>query len=263
MERTALVLGAGGITGVAWQLGILVGLHDRGLDLGRADLILGTSAGAMTGALIAAFGDPRTAAAIEAPLGPGDPPMKADWVNGQVAFTLLQDESLAPEDMRRRIGEIALVADVGPPEPWLEAFGRRLPIAGWPDRLVITAVDVRTGEPVAWDRDSGVPLVPAVAASCAVPCLFPAIPVNGSHYMDGGLRSRTNADLAADYDNVYVVAPRMPLLQRDALDPRFTLIEPDDAAMEAIGGNVFDADRWVPTLAAGEVQGRELRLEVR
>ncbi|WP_432831720.1 patatin-like phospholipase family protein [Dactylosporangium sp. CA-092794] len=260
MERTALVLGAGGITGVAWQLGILVGLHDRGLDLGRADLILGTSAGAMTGALIAAFGDPRAAAAIEAPLGPGDPPITADWNRGAIAFGLLQDASLDPAEMRRRIGAIALEAEVGPPEPWLAAFGRRLPIETWPARLVVTAVDAATGDPVAWDEDSGVPLVPAVTASCAVPCIFPPIPVNGSRFMDGGVRSRTNADLAAGYDRVYVLAPRMPMMQRDALDPAFTMIEPDEAAMEAIGGNVFDAGRWIPVLAAAERQGRELLL---
>ncbi|WP_426507992.1 patatin-like phospholipase family protein [Dactylosporangium sp. McL0621] len=257
MERTALVLGAGGITGVAWQLGILIGLHDRGIDLGRADLILGTSAGAMTGALVAAFGDPRTAAAIEAPLGPGDPPIVADWNRGAVAFQLLQDASLEPAEMRRRIGAIALEAEVGPPGPWLAAFGRRLPIEQWPDRLTVTAVDAATGEPVAWDADSGVPLVPAVAASCAVPCIFPPVPVDGSRFMDGGVRSRTNADLAAGYDRVYVLAPRMPLLQREALDPAFTLIEPDDAATAAIGGNVFDAGRWIPVLAAAERQGRE------
>ncbi|WP_433052184.1 patatin-like phospholipase family protein [Dactylosporangium sp. CS-033363] len=258
MERTALVLGAGGITGVAWQLGILIGLHDRGIALGQADLILGTSAGAMTGALVAAFGDPRTAAAIEAPLGPGDPPLNADWNLGPIAFGLLQDESLEPADMRRQLGRIALEAEVGPPEPWLAAFGRRLPIEGWPDRLTVTATNAETGEPVQWDADSGVPLVPAVTASCAVPCIFPPIPVNGAKYMDGGVRSRTNADLAAGYDRVFVVAPRMPLLQRDSLDPAFTVIEPDDASMEAIGGNVFDAGRWIPTLAAGERQGREL-----
>jgi NTE family protein len=260
MQRTALVLGAGGITGVAWQLGILVGLSDRGIDLGRADLILGTSAGAMTGALVAAFGDPRTAAAIEAPLGPGDPPLRADWNRGSIAFGLLQDDSLEPADMRRQIGAIALEAEVGPPEPWLAAFGRRLPIEGWPARLVVTAVDAATGEPVVWDADSGVPLVPAVTASCAVPCIFPPIPINGSRYMDGGVRSRTNADLAVGYDKVYVLAPRMPLMQRDELDPAYVLIEPDDAATEAIGGNVFDAGRWIPVLAAAERQGRDLLL---
>lgn len=216
----------------------------------------------MTGALIGAFGDPRTAAAIEAPLSPGagDPPIRADWNRGAIAFGLLQDSSLEPAELRRRIGAIALEAEVGPPEPWLAAFGRRLPIEGWPQRLVVTAVDAASGEPVAWDADSGVPLVPAVTASCAVPCIFPPIPVNGSLFMDGGVRSRTNADLAAGYDRVYVLAPRMPMLRREAIDPAFTLIEPDAATQETIGGNVFDADRWVPVLAAGERQGRELLL---
>ncbi|GAA2391201.1 patatin-like phospholipase family protein [Dactylosporangium salmoneum] len=262
MESSALVLGAGGITGVAWQLGILVGLADQGVDLGQADLILGTSAGAMTGALVAAFRDPRVAAAIEAPLGPGDPPLKADWDRGPIAFGLLQDETLDPAEMRRRIGALALEAEVGPPEPWLEAFARRLPVEGWPRPLVVTAVDAATGEPVAWDADSGVPLVPAVTASCAVPCIFPPIPVDGSRYMDGGVRSRTNADLAAGHDTVYVLAPRMPLMQREALtDPTVTLIEPDDEAMDAIGGNVFDAGRWEQVMAAAERQGRGLRLQ--
>src|SRR5258705_10299040 len=119
MESTALVLGAGGITGVAWQLGILIGLQDQGIDLVGADLIIGTSAGAMTGALIATIGDARTAAAIEAPLGPDDPPIRTDWTRGALAFSLLQDDTLAPLEMRRQIGAIALEAEVGPPEPWL------------------------------------------------------------------------------------------------------------------------------------------------
>jgi NTE family protein len=260
MERTALVLGAGGITGVAWQLGILIGLHDRGIDLGQADLIVGTSAGAMTGALIAAFGDPRTAAAIEAPLGPGDPPIVADWGRGALAWQLLQDESLEPADMRRRIGAIALEAEVGPPGPWLAAFARRLPIAHWPRPLVVTAVDTATGEPVVWDADSAVPLVAAVAASCAVPCLFPPVPVNGGRFMDGGIRSRTNADLAAGYDRVYVLAPRMPMMPDEAVGEGTVFIEPDAASVAAIGGNVFDAGRWIPVMAAAERQGRELLL---
>lgn len=256
MGSTALVLGAGGITGVAWQLGILIGLHEQGLDLTGADLIIGTSAGAMTGALIAAFQDPRTAAAIEAPLGPGDPPIEADWNRGTVAFGLLQDDSLDPQEMRRRIGALAMEAEVGPPEPWLAAFARRLPITQWPDRLLVTAVDVHTGSPVQWTASSGVALVPAVAASCAVPCIFPPIPVNGSLYMDGGVRSRTNADLAAGHDTVYVLAPRMAMLQREEVDPSFVVIEPSAAVQEAIGGNVFDASRWTQIMAAAEAQGR-------
>jgi len=256
MQRTALVLGAGGITGAAWQLGILIGLREQGIDLTGADLIVGTSAGAMTGALIATIGDPRAAAAaVEAPLGPGDPPIRADWARGPLAFSVLSDTSLEPLEMRRRIGAIALDAAVGPPEPWLAAFARRLPVTDWPDRLLVTAVDAHTGEAVSWTAASGVPLVAAVAASCAVPCIFPPVPVNGSRYMDGGVRSRTNADLAAGYDRVYVLAPRMPMMRREPLDPSFTVLEPDALAGEAIGGNVFDATRWSTVIRAATLQG--------
>jgi len=209
----------------------------------------------MTGALIATVGDPRTAAAIEAPLGPDDPPIRADWTLGPVAFGILSDTSLEPLEMRRRIGAVALQASVGPPEPWLAAFGRRLPVTDWPARLLVTAVDVHTGEAVRWTAASGVPLVAAVAASCAVPCIFPPIPVNGSRYMDGGVRSRTNADLAAGYDRVYVLAPRMPMMQRETLDPSFTVLEPDALTSEAIGGNVFDATRWPAIIQAAIHQG--------
>ncbi|MEV0559871.1 patatin-like phospholipase family protein [Dactylosporangium sp. NPDC050588] len=254
MERTALVLGAGGITGVAWQLGLLIGLARQGLDLTRADLIVGTSAGAITGALVAAGHDPAAAAAMEAPLGPGDPRIRADWTRGAVAFQLLQDPSLPPAELRRRIGAIALEAEVGPPEPWLASFARRLPIDRFPDRLLVTAVDTATGEPAFWTAASGVPLVPAVAASCAVPCLFPPMPVNGGRYMDGGVRSRTNADLAAGYDRVVVLAPRIPMLQRDT-PATGTLIEPDPASQSAIGGNVFDPSRWPAVVEAATHQG--------
>ncbi|MET7417727.1 patatin-like phospholipase family protein [Dactylosporangium sp. NPDC005555] len=255
MRRTALVLGAGGITGVAWQLGLLIGLAEQGLDLTGADLIIGTSAGAITGALVAAGHDPRAAAAMEAPLGPGDPEIRADWGRGAVAFQLLRDPSLPPPELRRRIGAIALEAEVGPPEPWLASFARRLPISAFPDRLLVTAVDTATGEPVTWTAASGVPLVPAVAASCAVPCLFPPVSVNGGRYMDGGVRSRTNADLAAGYDSVVVLAPRIPMLGRD-IPTTGTLIEPDPASQAAIGGNVFDPSRWPEVVEAATLQGR-------
>ncbi|MEV4509371.1 patatin-like phospholipase family protein [Dactylosporangium sp. NPDC049525] len=257
MQRTALVLGAGGITGVAWQLGLLIGLRDQGIDLTGADLIVGTSAGAVTGALVAAGHDPREAAAMEAPLGPGDPPIRADWTRGAVAFQLLQDTSLPAPELRRRIGAIALEAEVGPPEPWLASFARRLPIEHFPDRLLITAVDTATGEPVTWTAASGVPLVPAVAASCAVPCLFPPVSVNGGRYMDGGVHSRTNADLADGYDRVVVLAPRIPMLQRDSdlATNTATVIEPDAASQSAIGGNVFDPSRWSAVVTAATHQG--------
>ena len=69
----------------------------------------------------------------------------------------------------------------------------------WPDRsLLIVAVDAVSGEPVVWDRDANVSLVSAVTASSAFPGASPPIRVRDWWYIDGGLRSCTNADLAAD-----------------------------------------------------------------
>src|SRR5215469_4898613 len=48
----ALVLGAGGVTGIAWETGLLKGLRDAGLDLTGADLVVGTSAGSVVAAQI-------------------------------------------------------------------------------------------------------------------------------------------------------------------------------------------------------------------
>jgi NTE family protein len=128
---------------------------------------------------------------------------------------------------------------------------------------VVTAVDAYSGEPVNWTAASGVPILPAVAASCAVPCMFPPVAIGGSRYVDGGVRSRTNADLAAGHDRVVILAPRMPLVLRDALaselsllGPGAVLLEPDAGSQEAIGGNVFAADRWPEILAAATAQGR-------
>jgi NTE family protein len=266
METTALVLGAGGITGVAWQLGVIIGLRDQGTDLTTVDRVIGTSAGAVSGALVAGGVDPAKAVVMDAPLGPDDPPMHPDWERGREAWSLLGESAGA--DLRRRLGAIARAARVGSQEALLASFERRLPLTEWPARLVVTAVDAFTGEPVHWTAEDDVPIVPAVAASCAVPCLFPPITVNGRQFMDGGVRSRTNADLAAGHDRVVILAPRMPLALRDTfedelaqLDAHPVLIEPDAASLEAIGDSVFAADRWQPVVEAAIEQGRRHRGE--
>ena len=63
------------------------------------------------------------------------------------------------------------------------------------------------GEFVAFEKSSGVSLVDAVAASCAVPGVWPPVTINGRRYIDGGMRSAVNADLAAGYERVVVLAP--------------------------------------------------------
>ncbi|MFB9238197.1 patatin-like phospholipase family protein [Plantactinospora siamensis] len=269
---SALVLGAGGITGIAWQLGLLIGLRDGGVDLTTADLVVGTSAGSVTGALLAAGWDPVDAAKIEAQPGAADPPVRPDWARGAQAYALLNDAGRDPAAVRAGVGALALAADVGAEEPYVASLARRLPLTGWPARqLRITAVDATTGDPVVWDRTSGVPLDRAVAASCAVPCIFPPVTINGRRYVDGGVRSGTNADLAAGADRVVVLAPlalvRMrgaPAEELAALRERsaVALVAPDQATVAAIGPNVLDPYRWEPVIRAGVAQGRAVSTDV-
>ncbi|GIF67496.1 patatin [Asanoa ishikariensis] len=272
MTDSALVLGAGGITGIAWQLGLLIGLREVGVDLTDADLIVGTSAGAVTGALVASGIDPVDGAKLEARLADDDPPIRPDWARGAEVFSLLSDESRDPAEVRARVGELALAARVGAEEPYVESLRRRLPLADWPARrLLVTAVSAETGVPVAWSADDGIPLPLAVAASCAVPCVFPTVTIDGVRYMDGGVRSGTNADLAAEAARVVVLAPLAPIRPRgapraelDALRQRsaVALVVPDEAVLEALGPNVLDAARWEPAVEAATAQGRRIAEEV-
>jgi NTE family protein len=262
----ALVLGAGGITGVAWQIGLLIGLRRHGVDLGGVDRIVGTSAGAVTGTLLATGVEPELAAEFEDRVRA---PIKPDWNRGAQAFALLNDASLDQAAVRAGVGALAVLAEVGAEDEYIASLAQRLPIQDWPapGRLLITAVDTTTGEPVVWDGAGAVPLVRAVAASCAVPCVFPPVTVDGGRYMDGGVRSYTNADLAADADVVLVIAPRLPLgLRRTCAEEqpvlrdsgRVTLVEPDAAAAAAVGDDVFAMRRWRPTVDAGIAQGEAL-----
>ncbi|MDP9795845.1 NTE family protein [Catenuloplanes nepalensis] len=270
--ETALVLGAGGLTGIAWHLGIIIGLRESGVDLTSAGLTVGTSAGAIAGALLATGADPVEAARIEARLDDADPPFQPDWARGTQVFALLNDESRDPAAVRAAVGELALASEVVEEEPFVATIARRVPLTGWPERpLLITAVDAADGRPIAWDRASGVPLDRAVAASCAVPAIFPPVTVNGGRYMDGGVRSGTNADLAAAAGRIVVLAPLAPIRGRgapaaeiDALRrrARVALVAPDEEALRALGSNVFDTTRWEPVIEAATAQGHRIAPEV-
>jgi NTE family protein len=257
----ALVLGAGGLAGVAWEAGVVTGLRGAGIDLADADRFVGTSAGAVVGTLLAGRVDLAT---ILNGRRPDAPPVRPDWERGSRAFALL-NSGRPTKEVRVGIGALALEADVGDEEAQVAAFASWLPVDRWPDRpLHITAVDALTGEFVAWSRDSGVPLVRAVAASCAVPCVFPPVTVDGRRYIDGGVRSGTNADVAGEADVVVVLAPLAglrsygaPGTELDALRARakVVLVTPDAAAQEAFGPTMMDPSRQVASFAAGLAQG--------
>ncbi|MGC5011292.1 patatin-like phospholipase family protein [Streptosporangium sp. DT93] len=256
----ALVLGGGGVAGIAWEAGVITGLRAAGVDLGEADLVIGTSAGSVVGALVATEADLETAVGVRA-RSETTTASTVDMEAVMAAFSLLYDPSLEPQEARRRVGELALaVPDTG---ARIETIGERLPVKEWPSRrLLITAVDAGTGEFVVWDRDSGASLVLAVASSCAVPCVFPPVEINGRRYMDGGVRSASNIDLAAGSSAVVVLEPLAHASPRSRFeaevaelgDARITHVGPDEAAITVFGADVLDPALWRPAFEAGLAQ---------
>jgi NTE family protein len=258
---TALVLGGGGVTGIAWEIGILKGLHDDGVDLGAADLIVGTSAGSVVGTVLAQGVDLDDLVASQREEDDRATELGADFDPEQMVgvITALMQGAQSLQEVRARIGAMALGASTVGEEERVSIIASRLPSHDWPDRrLLITAVDTADGEFVVWDRASGVPLVRAVAASCAVPGVWPPVGIDGHRYMDGGVRSTNNADLAAGHDPVVVVAPYTIGLSGTVYDEVAALgdatveiVTPDGAALESIGPNPLDPARRLAALEAG------------
>jgi NTE family protein len=180
------------------------------------------------------------------------------------------------EEFRRRVGALAVAAEraglTPSEEERLEVIGARLVSSEWPARpLVITAVDAETGAFSAFDRDSGVPLLKAVAASCAVPGVYPPVTIDGRRYVDGGIRSTANTDLADGSDRVVVLAPiprgigPMASVDRHVAGlagARVAVVSPDAAGRAAIGRNVLDPAARAPSARAGREQGRAVAAQV-
>ncbi len=284
--QRALVLGGGGSAGNAWLIGVIAGLFDAGLDVTEADLIIGTSAGSTAAAQITSVSPTQLLAGIlfAAPRQRTGP---AGSDGGRVPVGPVADHMrrtseiiAAAEDaaeMRRRLGAAALEMDAASDGSgqtrWRATVAARLPSQRWPERTVlIVAVDAHTGEPVVFDRHSGVDLVDAVTASCAGPGV-PPHSIGGSRYIDGGYRSNENADLAAGYGRVLVLSPlggrtRAPLdwgmhlaAQVDELRARGSRVEtvlPDSDSRDAFGSNLMDLSTRPPAARAGYDQGRAL-----
>jgi NTE family protein len=180
-------------------------------------------------------------------------------------FSVLADTTVPPQQARARVGALALEAPTAGEDRYVAGIVAGLPVRDWPDRdLRITAVDTADGSHVVFDAASGVPLGLAVAASCAVPAVFPPVTIDGRRYMDGGVRSGTNADLAAGADQLVVIAPmsaaaraRIRAEMQSTGAGKTLLIEPDEAALDAFGPNVLDPARRAESVAAGLRQGRE------
>ncbi|MFD7445330.1 patatin-like phospholipase family protein [Streptomyces sp. NPDC059909] len=275
-NRTALVLGGGGLAGIGWEIGVLHGLARAGADPTGADLIVGTSAGSVVGAQLTS-GRLTLPELYDRQLTDPDGEVPAGMGAGVLARYLWGVLwSRDTEAYGARMGRLALSTRTEPEEVRRAVFTERLLAHEWPRarRLVVTAVDAVTGEFRAFDRDSGVGLIDAVGASCAVPGVWPPVTIDGRRFIDGGVRSSTNADLALGYDTVVIVAPiavgggpvisaRTQATLLAAAGARVVLITPDRAARKAFGRNVLDPARRAPSARAGLAQAEAYADEVR
>lgn len=266
----ALVLGGGGVTGVAWELGVLEGLRREGVDLTVADIVIGTSAGAVvgtritTGSLDEAYGEQTTPAVHE--IGSSFGTMT------QIKLGIMLARPGHEDAKWRRVGKAALAAQPGSGDARRDVIRSRIGDPAWPGRdLRITAVDVDRGEFVVFVETSGVSLLDAVTASCAVPLVWPPVPIDGTTYVDGGVRSPANADLAEDAEQVVVLAPMTRAATREhgiahqleRTGARSSVVvSPDDEASDVMGPNALDPGRRVVAAEAGLRQGRAMAAEV-
>lgn len=262
----ALVLGGGGPVGIAWLAGLTHGLRAAGIDPTRADRIIGTSAGAVVGAALAAGSDLSTL------LTPRPTPATAparDFGPLLEIAALLRAVDQDRELVLQRVGELALGAKTGDPAAHLERIGALVDFADWPDHdLVVTAIDIGSGALTAWTRDDPATLVQALAASTSVPGVFPPIEIGGRHYIDGGVRSTINADLAAGYDAVVILEPLAHVYPRTRADrelatARQVSITPDELAVAAFGPDLFADAALGPSYESGLRQASAAADELR
>ena len=273
MTTHALVLGGGGIAGIAWETGLLVGLAEAGIDVRNADLFVGTSAGANVSAQITSgvalnelfqrLVDPALQVHELAP--------QPDFEKMLTEFTRAFKEGGTGSEILQRIGALALAVPTVPEAQRRDVIVSRLPTQSWPQRrLEIVAVDAQSGERTIFKRDSGVELVDAVMASSALPYAYPPTTINQHRYIDGGCYSIANLDLAAGFDKILLLQPDLPPFpyvenldeQRERLrreGAQIEVIMPDEAmkaALASVGGNALDPSLRRIAADVGREQGR-------
>ncbi|HML16485.1 MAG TPA: patatin-like phospholipase family protein [Bryobacteraceae bacterium] len=272
----ALVLGGGGPVGVAWEAGLIAGLAEGGVDVSSADFVVGTSAGSFVGAQLALGRSPAEIAAPDLAGAIRPPQSNAPAPDLTMLLAKLMEAASGArpaEEVRAELGAWALQTPAISEEEFMARFAPALGgefDGAWPAKsYACTAVDTADGSFMVWNKDAGIGLARAVASSCAVPGIFPPISFRGRRYMDGGMRSGTNSDLAKGFEVVIVVSVTgrmMPGPFRSRFDgemqklrdggSRVEVVLPDDESAAAFGINLMDASRRQPSAQAGLRQGR-------
>lgn len=263
------------MAGIAWEIGILARMAELEIDLAAdAELVVGTSAGACVGALVTGqSGYDKLTAMQRLPVSQTRERIPDFDLNLLVEiFGLMTSVQDDPAGARREIGALAMATKTVPEDERREIIAWRMPNNEWPARrLVITAVDAETGERVTFDASSAVSLVDAVAASCAVPGIWPPVTIGGKRYIDGGVYSTTNVDLAQGCDRTVVLRPvAMGPNDDDGERAEATnlsrpplIIAADAESLAAFGPNLLDPASRGAALDAGMLQADEVATDVR
>ena len=274
VTRRALVLGGGGLSGIAWETGILLGISDEAPDVAQAlldsEVLLGTSAGSAVAAQLSSGSSLEELFARQVSDEHGSheihPGVSIDTITG-----LFMDAMLTPGASRERklqkIGAVAAATQTVPESVRRDVIAHRLPSHEWPLReLRITGIDITTGELVVFDRSSGIGLVDAVAASCAVPGVWPPVTIDGRRFMDGGVGSTVNMSAVRDCGVAVVLVPSgtdspspwgTATVDEITAFPAETLAVFADAdSLAAFGPNPLDPACRAPSARAGRDQGR-------
>ncbi len=268
----ALVLAGGGVAGIAWEVGVLRGIAEESTRIAQclldSEVLVGTSAGSAVAAQIGSgrsIGD-LYARQVQETSSELDPGVSIDDIT-ELFEKALTDPFVPLPRKLQRIGALALTSATVPEPVRRAVIADRLPSHDWPDReLRITAIDVVTGQRVVFTKDSGIELVDAVAASCAVPGAWPPVTIGDRRYMDGGVGSSINLGVADDCAEAVVLVPASesapsPLgsghaAELAAFGGRATAVFADDGALSAFGTNPLDPRCRTASAQAGRAQGR-------
>lgn len=272
--KRALVLAGGGLAGIAWETGVLRGIADESPETAKAlldsDVLVGTSAGSTVAAQLGsglgldALFDRQTES-LTAELNPS---VGVEQIT-ELFLTAMMQPNITKAEKLQKIGAVALSTETVPEPVRREVIAQRLPSHEWPQRVLrISAIDTATGELVMFDRTSGVGLVDAVAASCAVPGVWPPVTIGDRRYMDGGVGSAVNLVLADDCDVVVALLPQgrsVPspfgagaVEEVDSFPGSVFSVFADDESLAAFGANPLDPACRTPSALAGRKQGRRV-----
>jgi NTE family protein len=276
--RRALVLGAGGNAAIAWEIGVIVGMAEAGIHVRDADVFVGTSAGSVVAAQLTSglSLEELFQRQVDPALQVNEPAPTVDFKRWRADLVRAKESAGSTVEFLRRVGSLDLAETAVSHIERRKVIASRLSGHTWPkERLLITAVDADSGERRVFERHCGVELIDAVAASCAVAGIWPAVPIGGRRYIDGGFYSIDNADLALGCDRVLILsfAARVPPLCVASLDAaveilhragaRVEVMHPDkasEAAFASVGGNLLDPSVRAKAAHAGREQGRTCRL---